>query len=127
MDRDQLACHCGCKQNDASDELFEKLQALEDRFGKGLCITSGFRCSSWNRRVKGALRSYHTTGQAADVACDMLEMPRLAAIARIVGFGGLGFNVYKSFLHLDLGPIRKFAYDINGKVTPYAGPKSDCQ
>jgi uncharacterized protein YcbK (DUF882 family) len=129
MDRDQLTCHCGCKENDATDELFEKLQALEAKFGRSLCVTSGYRCPSWNRnpRVGGSLTSYHVTGQAADIACDMAEMPRLAAIARIVGFGGLGFNVYKGFLHIDLGPIRKFEYDIHGKVTPYAGPKPDCQ
>jgi zinc D-Ala-D-Ala carboxypeptidase len=121
MDREQLKCHCGCGQNDATDELFDKLNALEVKLGRQLCVTSGFRCFNWNNdpRVKGSKTSYHTTGQAADIACNVGEQAHVAALARLVGFCGIGFSTYRSFLHLDLGAVRKFAYDENGKVVPY--------
>lgn len=121
MDRAQLTCLCGCGQNDATDELLEKLNALEEKLGRGLCVTSGYRCVSWNndKRVGGSKRSFHVTGQAVDIAVPAEEQKHVGALARLVGFFGLGFAPYRGFLHLDLGQVRAWDYDINGKQVPH--------
>lgn len=43
------------------------LEPLRQHFGKPIHINSGFRCKELNAAVKGAARSYHLQGRAADI------------------------------------------------------------
>lgn len=43
------------------------LDPLREAWGKPIYVTSGYRCSELNKRVKGSNTSQHRTGQAADV------------------------------------------------------------
>lgn len=52
----------------AVKELAEKiLQPLRDAYGKGIRITSGYRCPALNKAVGGSATSAHLTGYAADL------------------------------------------------------------
>lgn len=91
-------------------DLIEAVQALRDRIGRPLSITSGFRCNRHNAAIGGEENSFHTLGMAADVACpDGISSESLAALAEgidLFRIGGIG--VYPSWVHLD---VRK-----NGKA-----------
>lgn len=52
----------------AVKELAERLlQPLRDAYGKGIRITSGYRCPALNKAAGGAATSAHLTGYAADL------------------------------------------------------------
>ncbi len=40
------------------------LQPLRDKLGRGIRVSSGYRCQELNRRIGGALNSDHTKGYA---------------------------------------------------------------
>lgn len=44
----------------------EVLQPIRDKWGKGIKITSGYRCPALNVKVKGSGSSQHCKGEAAD-------------------------------------------------------------
>ena len=86
FNRSEFACkgeNCCGHSAPVHPDLIEALQALRDRIGKPLSITSGFRCNRHNKAVGGAEQSFHTLGMAADVACSgRHQRPRqLAALA----------------------------------------------
>lgn len=43
------------------------LQPLRDLYGKPIRVNSGFRCPVVNKAVKGAAKSQHMRGEAADI------------------------------------------------------------
>lgn len=49
------------------------LQPLRDKVGKPITINSGFRSPAVNARVKGADKSAHLYGRAADIRCTLAE------------------------------------------------------
>lgn len=110
---DQIKCPC-CGQENPDPKLLPLLQDLELAQGHKLKINSGFRCEKHHRELglKGyptAKNSYHLKGLAADVATeDEEDRAKLISNAQRLGFGGIG--VGDSFVHLDLGPKRIWAY-----------------
>ena len=50
----------------ADSELVEKMQAVREKLGKPIKITSGYRCIPHNAAVKGSSGSKHRYGMAAD-------------------------------------------------------------
>ena len=46
------------------------LQPLRDLYGKPIRINSGFRSLEVNKKVKGAKKSQHLKGEAADISCE---------------------------------------------------------
>lgn len=43
------------------------LDPLREAYGKPIVITSGYRCPELNKAVKGASKSQHVKGEAADI------------------------------------------------------------
>lgn len=43
------------------------LDPLREAYGKPIFVSSGYRCAKLNKVVKGAARSQHLTGMAADI------------------------------------------------------------
>lgn len=43
------------------------LQPIRDKYGKGITVTSGYRCQRLNKAVGGSATSQHVLGQAADI------------------------------------------------------------
>ena len=83
--------------------LIDMLQALRQKLGSAIVITSGYRCPSYNRAVGGAENSFHTKGMAADfyVPGTELTIVELADLCESWGFGGVGAYVEQGFVHVD--------------------------
>jgi hypothetical protein len=95
----EFACrHCGAVKLDPI--LVQKLQALRDRIGRAITITSGYRCAGHNQVVGGAPNSRHVQGKAADIVVDGMEPGTVASQAEAVGFNGIG--IYNNFTHVDV-------------------------
>ena len=72
-------------------EALDKLQALRDRLGKPLILTSAYRSPEHNKRVGGAKNSRHMQGDAFDVMMTNHDPYVFESAARAVGFSGFGF------------------------------------
>ena len=46
--RKDFKCPCGCSRQMVDSELVEKLQAIRDKLGKAIKVTSGYRCITHN-------------------------------------------------------------------------------
>ncbi len=104
----EMRCHCGCGGADMSADFMFALQRVRRLYGKPMPVTSGFRCSDYDKRIGGA--GVHPTGQAVDIAVSGENIWHLlnAAIA-MRGIGLLQHGPHaKRFMHLDTtdGPTR---------------------
>ena len=100
--------------------LLDRLQALRERMGRPIVVTSGYRSPGYNASLSGAApRSTHVQGLAADISMGNFlgDEARLYRQAREIGFTGFGFYPeYRNvFMHLDLGPPRWW-----GDPTPWS-------
>lgn len=101
---EEFACkHCGKVLVDP--DLLDALDRLREGLQMPLHIVSGYRCPEHNKAVGGAEHSYHMTGQAADVRAVLAE-DAVALISNARRFGFRGIGIYKTFIHLDVGPRR---------------------
>jgi len=105
----EFHCRCndrGCHQTLIHPRLVDVLQTLRESLGRPLPLTSGFRCKTYNRVVGGRIRSQHTRGMAADIACASLaQVEELAAAAqKLPAVGGLGKYPARLFVHIDVRP-----------------------
>ncbi len=103
-----MRCRLTGREAPVSIKLIEILDAVEDRFGKrGLTILSGYRTPKLNSRVPGAARrSLHMLGWAADIRIPGRAPAELAAYAREIKQGGVGYYPDAAFIHLDSGRPR---------------------
>lgn len=114
----EFKCRCGRKECDAvpvEEELLRLLEFLRHDWGHPLIVTSGVRCSFWNDKVGGALKSQHVLGKAADLKIkNRNEGKALMALAKRVGFRGIGLA--ENFLHVDIrdGAPRFWEYPPRG-------------
>jgi len=88
-------------------KLLAKLVELRDILERSVCITSGYRCFEYNRKVGGIRNSYHRIGLAADIKVEDINLIELLEICENIGFGGIGFYEKKDFLHLDVRPTKR--------------------
>jgi uncharacterized protein YcbK (DUF882 family) len=91
------------------DILFE-LQLRADRDGP-FEVISGYRSPATNamlrRRSEGvALHSMHLEGRAIDLRLGGYPTLQLAAHARTLGRGGVGYYASSDFVHVDTGRVR---------------------
>ncbi|GAI44577.1 unnamed protein product [marine sediment metagenome] len=95
----EFQCPC-CKRVMIDSKLLEGLVMLRIMLNKPIYITSGYRCTKENERVKGYKISYHMHGMAADIKVKDISIKELADLAQDIGFKGIG--EYKKHLHLDI-------------------------
>ncbi len=90
--------------------LLEILDMVEDKFGgRGLLLLSGYRTPRLNNKVPGAARySTHMLGWAADVRVPGRSAQQVAAFARTLRAGGVGYYPDAAFVHLDSGRLRQW-------------------
>ena len=90
----EFQCPCGCTAQMIDRELVEKMQALRDKLGKKVKVTSGYRCVKHNAdpKVGGSKQSRHLYGIAADWRTDnrSVNPVALGILAQKAGFGGIG-------------------------------------
>ncbi|HNW44721.1 MAG TPA: DUF882 domain-containing protein [Elusimicrobiales bacterium] len=103
-----MRCSLTGGETAVSVKLVELLDAVEDRFGRrGLIVLSGYRAPKWNRRVAGAARwSLHMLGWAADIRVQGYKPLKVAAYAKKMRSGGVGYYPDAGFVHLDAGGAR---------------------
>jgi zinc D-Ala-D-Ala carboxypeptidase len=103
----EIACK-GTGRLVVDDRALDKLQALRDRLGKPLILTSAYRSPEHNKRVGGAKNSRHMQGDAFDVRMENHDPQSFEAAARAVGFTGFGYYPKSGFMHVDSGPARSW-------------------
>lgn len=101
------------RQNDNVDvgclkpSLVRVLKAVEQRYGKKMIVTSGYRDPVRNRRVGGAKKSLHMACAAADIQVPGVGKWELATFLRSMpGRGGVGTYCSTNSVHVDVGPER---------------------
>lgn len=97
------------------DFVQNKLQAIRDHFGAPVTINSGYRTESYNKKVGGAKKSFHMTGQAFDIVVKGHTPAEVARYAQSLDIKGI--IQYNSFVHVDGRETKYWAKNNNGKVT----------
>jgi len=86
-------------------ELAKNLQVLRDEVKKPIKITSGYRNAEFNAKIKGAIKSRHITGQAADLKIEGYTPKQVAAIIeKLIASGKMkqgGLGIYSTWIHYD--------------------------
>lgn len=108
----EYRCHCGKSHDTILDTaLPEKVQLLMAAIGAAKAIvTSGYRCSYWDKAVKGSGYGMHTRGLAGDFIFygqdgHVIHPELVACKAQDLGFNGIG-KIDSQAIHLDIGPRR---------------------
>jgi uncharacterized protein YcbK (DUF882 family) len=87
-------------------ELAKNLQVLRDEVKKPIKITSGYRDSSFNKKIGGATQSRHITGEAADLKIEGYTPKQVAAIIeKLIASGKMkqgGLGIYSTWIHYDV-------------------------
>ncbi|SFJ24445.1 DUF882 domain-containing protein [Caulobacter sp. UNC279MFTsu5.1] len=96
-------------------ELFDTLSALAQKTETKahFQVISGYRSPTTNamlheRSGQVAKRSLHMDGKAMDVYLEDVALDRLRAAALDLGRGGVGYYPVSNFVHVDVGPVRRW-------------------
>lgn len=106
----EFRCKCGRGHATILDPaLPQKVQQLMAAIGAAKAIvTSGYRCSYWDKAVKGNGYGMHTRGLAGDFIFygqdgHVIRPELVACKAQDLGFSGIG-KIDSQAIHLDIGP-----------------------
>ena len=102
----EFSCHDGSDVVKIDSDLIIKLQALRDIIGKPIVINSGYRTTEYNKQIRGASRSQHIYGKAADIAISGVNPEEVAKKAEALGF--LGIGLYDWGCHVDTRKTKSF-------------------
>jgi uncharacterized protein YcbK (DUF882 family) len=92
-------------------KLIIMLEQLRARLcDKPITVTSGYRCLKHNAAVGGINNSQHLLGNASDIVIAGVPPGQVAAVAKEIGFTGVG--LYTTFSHVDVR---------NGSSTRWSG------
>lgn len=95
--------------------LVRVLKAVEQRYGKKMIVTSGYRNSERNRLARGAKNSQHMYCAAADIQVPGVGKWELANFLRSMpGRGGVGTYCHTNSVHVDIGPERDWNWRCGG-------------
>ncbi|WP_127143319.1 YcbK family protein [Pelagibacterium montanilacus] len=90
------------------EEALDRLQALREKIGKPMIVNSAYRSPEHNRKVGGAPRSKHPEGHAYDISMANHDPVQFEKEANALGFLGIGHYPNSNFMHIDLGPVRRW-------------------
>jgi uncharacterized protein YcbK (DUF882 family) len=95
--------------------LIDLMARMQRTLGTGepLQIVSGYRSPRSNAQARSAdsrvaRNSFHTQGQAVDLRVDGYTIGQLRRAAIALQAGGVGTYPRRNFLHLDVGPVRRW-------------------
>jgi len=97
--------------------LFDMLWGILSRLGgrnRSIDILSAYRTPETNRpdvlgTPKVAKNSMHLQGRAIDLRVFGVTLPALANLAFLTRLGGVGIYRADAFVHIDTGPVRRWA------------------
>jgi uncharacterized protein YcbK (DUF882 family) len=106
----ELACNC-CGEAEMDEEFMSKLEEIRVFYGKPMAITSGYRCSKYNRQISqtASKDGPHTTGRAVDIQISGKDAHELLGLVMEDDyFSGIGLsqagNHDGRFIHVDAMP-----------------------
>ena len=102
------------------EAALDRLQALRSRLGKPLIVNSAYRSPEHNARVRGAKRSKHLEGTAFDISMANHDPAVFEKAARTENFLGFGTYPRSGFMHIDLGPARRWGEPFPPRSVPFA-------
>jgi uncharacterized protein YcbK (DUF882 family) len=118
-DQDEYLRLCWILRDVQADRVFAMNHALLDTLAgiqmwlkqsgtdAPINVHSGYRTRRTNLATEGAaLNSRHLMGQAADISIEGITNVRLAGMSSVLGRGGTGFYVGRSWVHVDAGHER---------------------
>ncbi len=95
--------------------LLDLLDAVTKRIGSRapVQVLCGYRSPKTNAMLhqhseQVALHSLHLKGQAIDIRLDDAALPHLHSAALKLGAGGVGYYPVSNFVHIDVGPVRRW-------------------
>ena len=112
----EFRCKCG-KQHDIliSEELISQLERLFDTMHcSKIIVSSGHRCSEYDKRIGNSGVGQHILGKAADVYCydqnnKAISTKIVSCVAQDLGFGGIAnINSAYTWIHLDVRTGTKY-------------------
>lgn len=113
----ELSCRCGGKfcagEYWHAPDFLDALQALRQKTGRPLHLTSAHRCPQWNAHVGGAPLSQHKQ-LAVDIHLQGHDRFALLEDAKALGFSG--FGLARTFLHLDRRAVPAVWYYLGSKT-----------
>ena len=106
----EFACKDGSDVVIIDTTTVEYLQKARDYFKVPFYVNSGYRTSTYNKKVGGATNSYHVKGQAVDHhtkgKVDLMEM---AKFYESIGCKGIIVYTKSGFIHIDSRTNKYFA------------------
>ena len=94
---------CGCGKADMDPAFMRLLERVRVAYGRGMILSSAFRCDDYNFAVGGAKKSAHREGRAVDVVVSAAAAYDLVNVAMYCGMTGIGVSQKgeNRFIHLD--------------------------
>jgi uncharacterized protein YcbK (DUF882 family) len=105
--REEFTCRCGCGLMAINPAIVQRLQVIRDIVDLPVLILSGYRCKKHNDEIRGAKGSQHMLGNAIDFRIEEYSMRHLA-IMLTSWSGGFHFYQAEDFIHIDVGPERRW-------------------
>ena len=112
----EFACNDGSDTVKIDPDNVAQLQKIRDHFGKAITVTSGYRTALYNKKIKGATKSYHMTGQAADIVIKGVDPLKVYLYADSINVNCVIYYPLKKFCHIDTRPNKYRAITLDGKV-----------
>ena len=85
----ELACPC-CGEAEMNRDFMGILQAIRTDYGKPMNVTSGYRCETHNKALRGGPE--HPAGQAVDILVANPDAMELVALAVKYGLPRVGIS-----------------------------------
>ena len=102
-------------------DLLHALAAKLSRAGGEIDIVCGYRTPESNNYLRTraantgvAQNSQHVQSRAIDIRMPGVKTRRLRDTALALGMGGVGYYPISQFVHVDVGPVRRWSYSGSG-------------
>lgn len=102
----EFKCPC-CNVIKYDKDLVDRLQIIRNIMGIPITVTSGYRCKSFNTKIKGYEKSLHMEGIAVDIKVEKGRLKELDTLCKAV-FYKSGVGTYSNHVHVDLGKYQRF-------------------
>ncbi len=106
FNRKEFACpcpRCGGFPTEPAEKLVRAAQALRDRVGRPIHISSGVRCQAHNAEVGGVGNSRHLLGHAMDFRVESMTSAQVLPLARATPGIVYAYAIDERYVHMDIG------------------------